>query len=387
MPDIQGKKSKVPKRVLISNEFLDLHRGEKDFVLGKSLAATGRFEVEFLHSGNVSIPDEDAGFRRNDPELGKRLAGSAARARTYAALRLVRRTHNKRVAYLLPQPFSYLLALLRFRPRWIVDTVYTTLTPRSMLNGLYCRISGAGMIILDAGDEAKNRRLLPLERSVVRWSKAVFTYNLASERRIRSKYGLPDDHRFVIHHKMLDDEDFRLDPERIREGAQVGYVGRFVEAKGFGKFLDFAVSNGSIASFSVVGHNDEGFRIPESVHASPAVRNKDLHEVYSTLDFLAIPDLSRFRSYATVVQEALCCGCRVWVGRLPPEYFPVPDLVDFYDPDSPQGLVSEIERYGRMDLESKRRLRISLSEKARARLASGLVVDRISSLMEGRTDP
>jgi len=370
-----------PRRILISNEFLDLHRGEKDFVLGKALAKRPGNEVHFLHSGRVSIPDEDAGFAPHSDKWKERLQGTATTVSTYHAVRLVRKTHNKRVAYLLPNPVAYLVALFRIRPNWIIDTVYTTLTPRSFLNGLYCKLTGAGMIVLDAGDDAKNKRLLPFERAVMRVCKAVFTYNPASANRIRTKYALPPEHRFVVHHKLLDTRDFPFDPSKVGARPRVGYVGRFVAAKGFDRFLEFSSRMSHLAEFVAVGHNDEGFAIPESVRQIPSVPNKELHRVYSEIDILLIPDLSRFRSYATVVQEALLCGCRVWVGNLSPDYFPVPGLVEFFHPDDTTSLVSELERLTGLDRDARLRERQELSDGSRAVFDPELVVDQVASVV------
>ena len=371
-----------PRRILISNEFLDLHRGEKDFVLGKSLSRRPGNQIQFLHSGNVSIPDQDAGFQPGSTAWNERLPGTTAGIATYQALRLVRQTHNKRVAYLMPNPVSYLAALRRFRPDWIIDTVYTTLTPRSFLNSLYCKATGAGMIVLDAGDDAKNKRLLPFERSVMRSSKAVFTYNPASAERIRAKYGLAADHPFVVHHKMLDTADFRFDPSQVGPRPRIGYVGRFVAAKGFDRFLDYSSRMSHLAEFVAVGHNDEHFAIPDDVRVLPAVPNKELHRVYSELDILVIPDLGRFRSYATVVQEALLCGCRVWIGNLSPDYFPVPHLVDFFQPDQTSGLEAELARLAGLDVRSRIGERQELADGSRSICDPGIVVDRVVSVME-----
>lgn len=373
-----------PRRILISNEFLDLHRGEKDFVLGKALSRRPGNQIQFLHSGNVSIPDQDAGFQPGSAAWNERLRGTAAAIATYQALRLVRRTHNKRVAYLLPNPASYLASLRRFRPDWIIDTVYTTLTPRSFLNSLYCKATGAGMIVLDAGDDAKNKRLLPFERSAMRASKAVFTYNPASAKRIRDKYGLDAGHPMIVHHKMLDTADFPFDPSRTGTRPRIGYVGRFVAAKGFDRFLEYASRMSHLAEFVAVGHNDESFSIPDSVRVVPAVPNKELHRIYSELDILVIPDLGRFRSYATVVQEALLCGCRVWIGNLSADYFPVPHLVDFFQPDDTSGLEAELARLAGLDPASRIAQRQELADCSRAIFDPEQVVDRVVSVLEGR---
>ncbi|MEK7392760.1 MAG: glycosyltransferase family 4 protein [Fibrobacterota bacterium] len=372
-----------PCRIMISNEFLDLHRGEKDFVLGKALSKRPGTETHFLHSGNVSIPDEDAGFKPGSSTWRERLQGTTAAVSTYQALRLVRRTHNKSVAYLLPNPVSYLAALRRIRPDWIIDTVYTTLTPRSFLNGLYCKLSGAGMIVLDAGDDAKNKRLLPFEHSVIRAVKAVFTYNPASATRIRNKYSLDAAHPVIVHHKMLDTADFPFDPSRVGARPRVGYVGRFVAAKGFDRFLEYSSRMSHLAEFVAVGHNEEDFSIPDSVRVVPSVPNKELHRVYSQIDILVIPDLGRFRSYATVVQEALLCGCRVWIGNLSPDYFPVPHLVDFFQPDDTSGLEAELARLAGLDLASRIGERQEVADCSRAIFDPGIVVDRVVSVLEG----
>jgi glycosyltransferase involved in cell wall biosynthesis len=367
-------------RVVISNEFLDLHRGEKDFFLGKALARRGH-EVTFLHSGQVSIPDEDAGFRRGSDAWAERLLGSQARIQTYRAARLIRRTHNKRVSYLLPNPLSYLRQLSRIRPDVIIDATYTTLTPRSLLNGLHCHRHGCRMIVLDAGDEARNRRILPFERSVMRSTAAVFTYNEASAQRIRSKYALPADHPFVVHHKMLDLEDFGFDPDRMRNRPCAGYVGRLVATKGFDRFLQYARELGPQCDFLAVGHNDDAFEIPPSVELRDAVSNKSIRSIYSEMDLLLIPDLSRFRSYATVVQEALLCGCIVRVGGISAEYFPVPSLVELHAPDDIEGLRRTIERLAALSPAEKAADRAARAARAQTLFAPERVVDLISSLL------
>lgn len=372
-------------RVLISNEFLDLHRGAKDFHLGKALAGRHGLDVTFLHSGLVSLADEDAGFQAGSGEWAARLAGSTAAIRTYGARRLVRRTHNKRVSFVLPNPLAYLWALLRIRPDWIIDAAYTTLTPRSFLNGLYCRFSGAGMIVLDAGDDARNRRILPFERAVLRNTRAIFTYNPASAERIRAKYRLGDAHPFVVHHKMLELADFGFDKDRIRPRPCVGWVGRLLRSKGFPLFLEAAERLSSRADFLAVGHNDDGFAIPPGIEHRDAVPNSALRRVYSEIDVLVLPDLSDFRSYATVVQEALLCGCRVRVGGISPDYFPEPSLVEFHDPGDHAGLERILTDLQELSAESRSSDRKRRASAAAAAFDPSSVVDRVARIVLEKT--
>jgi glycosyltransferase involved in cell wall biosynthesis len=265
----------------------------------------------------------------------------------YAPLLWIRKTHNKRIPFLLPLP-SYFIQLLKIRPDFIADAIYTTLTPRSFLNWIYCALFRKRLVLLDAGDEGRNTRLLPFERRAMRSASKIFTYSPGGVKRIADKYGISDPGKFFIHLKLLEPGRFRYLEEFTRPQYVVGYVGRFVRAKGCDRFLELAKA-GSDPSvrFRAVGPNVEHFAIPENVECSDYVDNARLAEIYSSIDLLVLPDMRDYRGYSTVAQEALMCGAEVALGCLDRSFYPKEEGVFFFDPDRPGDLVDFIARKSR----------------------------------------
>jgi glycosyltransferase involved in cell wall biosynthesis len=342
-----------PMKICISNEFYDLHRGEKDFILAKTLSAKDEFEVSILHSNHLSTSDEMSGHHLRAGSYKEKLSGTTIKIHKYRAFRLIRKTSNKKVPYLIPSVFSYLFQLWRISPDVIIDTIYTTLTPRSLLNGLYAWLFNKRMILIDPGDDAKNKVLVPGERGVIRRSLAIITCNAASSNRILAKYQLGDSHKIIVHHKILNVSDFKLSQENVRECCTLGYVGRFVKAKGFDKFLEMSETLGTSAKFLAVGNNEDEFSIPNNIEFINVVHNKALSHIYSAIDILILPDLSNFRSYPTVVQEALLCGSEVWVGNISGEYFPNPGLLHFFEHENTESLKVAMSFFSSLTKEQK----------------------------------
>lgn len=349
-------------KVLVSNEFYELFRGDKDFLIPRLIARKLGHEVFILCPTKLSVSDENAGFAFSKGIFVERLGLGPEAVKFHSPWRWVRRTHNKRVPFLLPR-LSYLLQLLKIRPDFIVDATYTTLTPRSLLNWLYCALFRKGRVLLDAGDEGRIRRLLPGERRAVRSARKIFTYSAGGAKRIMDKYGVADPDKFFIHLKLLEPGRFRFLEACARPEYVVGYVGRFLRAKGFDRFLELARTGaGPGVRFRAVGPNVDGFEIPPHVECTDYVDNARLAEVYSGIDLLVLPDMRDFRGYSTVAQEALMCGAEVALGCLDRSYYPKEDGVFFFDPDRPGDLAAHVARRRRQPPAEKILARKALAE-------------------------
>lgn len=370
-------------RILFSYEFFDLHRGEKDFYLCKKFSEDPEFNVAIITSNHVSIADEAAGYSENQSVIQNILYAHKLKVLRYFGFRLIRKTHNKRVSFILPEPLSYLFQVIRFRPELIVDNSYTTLTPRSLLNYIYSVIFNKRIIYVDPGDEAKFRKPLPLERAAIHRSIAIFTKSLAGRERYIQKYHVPKSHSFEIFAKNLDNDDFRFHPDQLKEKFVVAYVGRFLHIKGFNKFLELAQLSSERIMFMAIGMNDDNFKIPDNVTYVSHVSNKEMGRLYSGIDLLVVPDLSKFKSYPTVVQEALMCGTQVWVGGLSPDYFTRPDLMHLYPLSDDSSLRETIARMSVLSQSDRLRQRMTLAQKAQCAFDPKLVFERMRTIAIG----
>ncbi len=352
-------------KVLVSNEFYELFRGDKDFRIPRLIAQQLGHEVFILCPTKLSVSDENAGFEFSKEIFVERLGLGPEAVKFHAPWRWVRKTHNKRVPFLLPR-LSYLLQLLKIRPDFIVDATYTTLTPRSLLNWLYCALFRKGRVLLDAGDEGRIRRLLPGERRAVRAARKIFTYSAGGAKRIMDKYGVADPDKFFIHLKLLEPGRFRFLESCARPEYVVGYVGRFLRAKGFDRFLELARTGAAPGvRFRAVGPNVDGFEMPPNVECADYVDNARLAEVYSGIDLLVLPDMRDFRGYSTVVQEALMCGAEVAVGCLNTSFYPKTEGIYFFDPDRPGDLDAFIAERAKRTLADRIAARKTLAEEYR----------------------
>lgn len=349
-------------KVLVSNEFYELFRGDKDFIIPRLIAHKLGHEVFILCPTTLSISDQNAGFAFSKEIFVARLGLGPDAVKFHSPLRWIRKTHNKRMPFLLPLS-SYFYHLLKIRPDVVVDAVYTTLTPRSFLNWIYCALFRKRRLLLDAGDEGRNRWLMPCERQAMRSAQKIFTYSQGGAARIAAKYGIDDPGKFFVHLKLLDPNRFRLLEEFMRPDFSVGYVGRFVRAKGFDRYLELANTFPNRAvRFRAVGPNTDGFTIPANLEHSDYVENSRLAEIYSAIDLLVLPDMRNFLGFYTVIQEALMCGTEVAVGTLNRAFFPTGAGVFFFDPDRPTDLTAFIARRAQQTFAEKIAGRKALAE-------------------------
>ena len=352
-------------KVLVSNEFYELFRGDKDFIIPRLIAHKLGHEVFILCPTTLSPSDRQAGFSFSKALFVERLGLGPEAVKFHSPRVWVRRTHNKKIPFLLPR-LSYFVQLWRIRPDFIVESIYTTLTPRSFLNWLYCALLRKPRVLLDAGDEGRNRWLLPCERQAMRSAKKIFTYSQGGAARIAAKYGIDDPGKFFVHLKLLDPKRFRLLEEFMRPAFSVGYVGRFVRAKGFDRYLELAKTFPDRAvRFRAVGPNTDGFTIPANLEHSDYVDNSRLAEIYSAIDLLVLPDMRNFLGFYTVIQEALMCGTEVAVGTLNRAFFPAGAGVFFFDPDRPTDLTAFIARRAQQTFAEKIAGRKALAEEYR----------------------
>ena len=363
-------------KVLVSNEFYELFRGDKDFPIPRLIAQKLGHEAFILCPTKLSLADQNAGFTFSKEHFAERLGLGPAAVKFHRPLLWVRKTHNKQIPFLIPQ-LSYWIQLLKIRPDFIVESIYTSLTPRSFLNWLYCALFRKGRVLLDSGDEGRNRRLLPFERRAVRQARKIFTYSPAGAKRIAEKYGLADPDVFFVHLKLLDPERFRFREEFAPPEFTVGYVGRFLRAKGFDRFLELVRTwSGPLVRFRAVGANDDGFDLPVGLDRRDYVDNARMAEVYSAIDLLVLPDMRRCQGYSTAAQEALMCGAEVAVGGLARSYYPKEEGVFFFDPDRPGELAEFIARRAGQPRSERTAARRALSaEYRRAADATGFLAE------------
>ena len=337
-------------RVLVSNEFYELFRGDKDFLIPRLVAQKLGHEVFILCPTKLSLSDQNAGFAFSKDIFAERLGLGPGAAKFHSPLRWIRKTHNKRIPFLIPLP-SYFIQLLAIRPDFILESIYTTLTPRSFLNWIYCALFRKARVLLDAGDAGRNRRRLPFECRAIRSARKIFTYSPGGAKRIMDKYGIADPCKFFIHLKLLEPSRFRFLEAFSRPEYVVGYVGRFLRAKGFGRFLELArTCDDPRIRFRAVGPNVDGFEIPPNVECADYVDNARMAEVYSGIDLLVLPDIREFLGFYTVVQEALMCGTEVAAGTLERSFFPRESGVFFFDPDRPDNLAAHVSARSRRPL-------------------------------------
>ena len=363
-------------KVLVSNEFYELFRGDKDFLIPRLIAQKLGHDVSILCPTKLSLSDQNAGFAFSKEAFAERLGLGPAAVKFYSPLLCVRKTHNNQIPFLIPL-VSYLVQLGRIRPDFIVESIYTTLTPRSFLNWLYCVLFRKGRVLLDSGDEGRNRRLLPFERRAVQQAKKIFTYSPAGAQRIAEKYGVSDMNRFFVHLKLLDPERFRFREEFVPAEFTVGYVGRFLRAKGFDRFLELARTYPDMTvRFRAVGANDDGFELPAGLDRQGYVENARMAEIYSSIDLLVLPDMRNCRGYSTVAQEALMCGAEVAIGCLDRSFYPKTDGVFFFDPDRPGDLADFIAQKARRPRAETLAARKALAEEYRQAAApSGFLAE------------
>ena len=74
------------------------------------------------------------------------------------------------------------------KPDFIIDSIFTTLTPRSYINYFYSYIFKKKLYLIDSGDEGRNIKVFPFEKRVFNYATKIFSYNEAGIQRIKSKY-------------------------------------------------------------------------------------------------------------------------------------------------------------------------------------------------------
>jgi glycosyltransferase involved in cell wall biosynthesis len=343
-------------RILFSNEFYELYRGDKDYIMPKQVAENG-YEVYLLAPNKISSYDEEAGFCFEDFRNQKMF--SSKNVYIYSALRLIKKTHNKKVPFILPNPFSYFFHLVRIKPDVIVESIYTTLTPRSFLNYFYCSLFRKKRILMDAGDEAANKRLLPFENCAMHQASAIFSYSQGGIERIKNKYSMSDYQNFIFQPKVLNTERFYYtEPiNNSHDKIVVGYVGRLLYSKGFDKFLITANELNRTHKnfrFIVAGINQDKFELPLFIEYLDYIAPENMGNLYREIDFLLLPDMSQFNSYATVVQEGLMCGCNLCIGTIDQSFYPETFGIYFYNPNSLKNIIKHISKFSSSGINENR---------------------------------
>jgi len=373
--------SSTKTKVLVSNEFYDLHRGEKDFFLARYLASKRQFTVYLLHSRYRSLLDSHESYHKRQQLYSEYTDGYNIKTVCYQAIRLIRNSGAKRTAFLLPNIFSYLHHLISINPDAIIDVIYTTLTPRSILNGLFARLRKKTLVLIDPGDEGKNNKLIPGEQMIFNYAQRIITTSKAAKEKITRKYSLLDQSKIIISHKMISTSTFRFDPSCCSSMCTIGYVGRFLKAKGFGKFLEISESLPQNVRCIAVGKNEDNYPINRKVEFFEMTENKNLPKIYSSIDILIIPDLSAFQSYPTVAQEALLCGCEVWVGNISEEYFPSSSYFHFIKDGDMNEFNLSLSYMQTLSFKQKREMRKFSSAHYRYELSPQRVAEQIEILI------
>lgn len=366
-------------RILVSNEFYELYRGDKDFIIPRLIARRLGHDTAILSPDFVSPADAQAGIPFQRETFISRLGLGSEAVHFHHPRMLVRKTHNKRIPFLIPR-LDYWRTLSAIRPDAILESIYTTLTPRSYLNGLYASRHRIPRLLLDAGDEGRIAKPFPLETRLIRSATKIFTYSPAGAARIQRKYGITDSSRFHIHFKLLDSDRFQFLPDQAPSTYTVGYVGRFLRAKGFDKFLELAAQNPvSGIHYKAVGANTDAFDLPPTLEHLPYADNDRMASVYSSIDLLLLPDMRQFLGYPTVVQEALMCGTPVATGCLRPDFYPRTDGVLFYDPANPAPLLDYLQHESTRTPADRLAARLALSETYRTAASPSAFLAALSS--------
>ncbi len=350
-------------KILDSHEFIELYRGSKDLMLGFLLCEKYNDEYVFLCPKINSYADEKFfGQKRFDMKRVENALGHIPgnmRFRFYSCIRLYKKIiYFKKVesTNFFHIPAGYLFKLWRVKPDVIIESNYTTLTPRSYLNYIASKLFRIPVMWIDCGDGGRMMIFKALEKPVAKNAAKVITYSQGGKKRLIDKYNIPSE-RIVVCPKPIDINKYRfsLMEETRRKSFCIGYIGRLAENKGFGTFIKLAghyLNKRMLKFISVGDFTSEAERtrymplIPDNMLLTGYVENKNIPEYMEMIDLLVIPNMTNPPAFTTVLAEALASGIPCIVGiKGYEEYVPVcrQNGCFFVRPDSMEETVDRIE--------------------------------------------
>lgn len=350
-------------KILDSHEFIELYRGSKDLKLGCLLCERYGDEYIFLCPEINSYADEKF-FGRKDfrlEEVEDILGHIPQNMRFcfYSGIRLYKKIfYFKKVesTNFFHIPMGYLSKILRLKPDVIVESNYTTLTPRSYLNYIASRLLGIPVLWIDCGDGGRMMLFKGMERIAANHAAKIITYSQGGKQRLLDKYNIPPG-RVIVKPKPIDMEkyEFSLMDEYPGRGFCIGYVGRLAQNKGFGSFIELAghYLHRDRLRFIAVGdftseHEREKYMplIPKNLDLTGYVENKSIPGYLSKIHLLVIPNMTNPPAFTTVLAEALASGVPCIIGiKGYEEYIPAGSRNGCFivGPDSIDEMVDTIE--------------------------------------------
>lgn len=364
-------------KVLYSHEFYDLHRGEKDFIIPHKLSVKG-YNVSILPPNRASLNDINNKYHFSKKALVEK--ANLVKVFIYPAFCINYKTKNKIISFILPLPFIYLLILIFLRPDVIIESIYTTLTPRSYLNYFYAVIFNKKRILLDPGDQANKKTCFILEKKAINDSYRIFCNNFYGLNRIVRKYNFNFIKGKVIP-KILNADLFYYSNRTKKSKITIGYVGRLLKVKGFDKFLQIAEKiDKNNFEIVVAGSNDENYNMMKYIQYKGVVKASLIADIYREIDILFLPDMSEFHGYSTVIQEAMMCGCLTCVGTDDLSTFPLHDYVYFY---KPVDIDKVVEYINLLDNTQIHKIRESISHFYKEACSPDMIMNEITDVLEG----
>lgn len=350
-------------KILDSHEFIELYRGDKDLKLGFLLCERYDDKYTFLCPRVNSYADEKF-FGQKYFDIGnvKNILGDVPRNMRFYFYNCIRLYKNifyfKKVesTNFFNLPIGYLLKLIRIKPDVIIESNYTTLTPRSYLNYMASRIFKIPVLWIDCGDGGKMMFFRRLEKIIAGNVARIVTYSHGGKQRLIDKYNISPQ-RIIVKPKPIDLERFKfsLTKEKRRKCFSIGYIGRLAENKGFGSFVGLASHylHKDIFKFIAVGdftspHEREKYLplIPSNMLLSGYVENKSIPEYLAKIDLLVIPNMTNPPAFTTVLAEALASGVPSIVGiKGYEEFIPVnrQNACFIVEPDRIEDIVDKVE--------------------------------------------
>lgn len=369
-------------KILDSHEFIELYRGSKDLKLGFLLCERYGDKYTFLCPRVNSYADEKL-FGQKYFDIGniKNIMGDIpkdVKFYFYICIRLYKKIfHFKKVesTNFFHLPMGYLLKLIRLKPDVIIESNYTTLTPRSYLNYIASRLFKIPVLWIDCGDGGRMMFFRGLEKIIAGNVARIVTYSHGGKRRLIDKYNISPQ-KIIVKPKPVDLEryKFSLPKEKRRECFSIGYIGRLAENKGFGSFVELAAHylHNNTLKFISVGdftspHEREKYLplIPDNMLLSGYVENKRIHEYMAKIDLLVIPNMTNPPAFTTVLAEALASGLPSIVGiKGYEEFIPVnrQNACFIVEPDSVDDIAGTVESLFNMPVDEYNELK----KKARA---------------------
>jgi len=335
-------------KILVSVEFFEFYRGDKDFVVSKILAQKYNYKFVYIAPSRLSYTDSRFLEKKYFSELlvnkyiGK--LPDSIQIKKLKSFRLYKTIFP--FGKKLPTQYfqiipGYINTVKEEKPDLILESNFTVLTPRSYMTYIGSILYGIPVVYLDCGDYGRNlfsHKLLSIfERPVVNNVKKIITYTYFGKKRFIEKYALPSE-KIIILPKPIQVEEFevnvgdvnyidyrkRLD---LENKFVVGYYGRITKYKNVSVFFKVAASfkNSRDIVFVCFGdygteHDREYF---ENLIKREGIRNikiagfiphNEMKYAYRASDLIIFPSLVTPPGFSTVLAEAASSGCALILG-------------------------------------------------------------------------